>query len=767
MGSLTWRSVWALGALVALAYTSVLAGGETFAHLGWLGEVTPARYAAGDAIAGGRVPGWWSEAGFGVALLAEPQHGALYPPAWLAALGGRALDVVAILHLWLLAAGTAALSRRLGADTAGGLLAGAAVALSAMAAGALVGGALFTLAWAPLAADRAFALARAVTGPAARADADGARGDVRGGTGADGVRGNEVAGSVADGARGGWFVAQRARRVRLALEVAGCLTACALGGMPVLSDAAIGTVLVAGLARGGWRALAWCGAAVVASLLLAAIQIAPALILAAGGHTAGVAWDAPGVALFELAAPGVSGAHGALYGGGAAVVALALCTRSRWLAVPAVLVLASLARPPIAALAWAWIAALAGAGLGVVTREPPSRTTIVPPAVVLGVLATLLIALAAARYPLAAAVDRAGLDGAAVIEHAQWRGVIALGFAAAALALAIAAAHRRDGALIAVAALVALAEVAIAGRTALPRRPRDAADPPLVEALARAAPTRVLRNIAPVRGEHDERGERDATPGGRGERDATPRGRGERAQMTLDAAIAHAAAATMAPRGVAAVPGTDPARLALEDRLPAATASVASRMLDRYAIEHALVPATVVTAADVTQLAQDRDEALVATAPRRPRGFWVSRWAHASDDEVLAAFAPPPGQAAAPLGTVFPAGRGDSGGDMLAAPRPCTVARPHAGEVRLTCDVTAPGYAVLLDAWAPGWTATVDGRDVAVERADLIARAVRVGPGARVIVFRYTPPGFWLGAAVSALALLNAGLLVWLTRRRG
>ena len=79
--------------------------------------------------------------------------------------------------------------------------------------------------------------------------------------------------------------------------------------------------------------------------------------------------------------------------------------------------------------------------------------------------------------------------------------------------------------------------------------------------------------------------------------------------------------------------------------------------------------------------------------------------------------------------------------------------------------VTARGYAVVLDAWAPGWSATVDGRDATVARADLIARAVRVEPGARHIVFRYRPPGLLVGAAISALALLNAALLLVLARR--
>ncbi len=691
------------GALVALAYASVLVGGQTFADLGWLGEVAPARHAAGDAIGRGELPTWWPQAGFGVPLLAEGSHGALYPPAWLAALGGGALEVVAIAHLWLLAFGTAALAGRLGADPAGQLLAGAAAALAAASAGALVDGALFSLAWSPLAADRAFALVEA---------------------------------------------ADRRARLRAALLVAACLTAAALGGAPPVSDGTIATVIAIGAIHGRVRGAAWCAAATIGSLALAAVQIAPALMHAAAGHAAGPAAAPPGLTLVELLAPGTTGSHGAALGGGAAIVALAVLARSRWIAVPALLIVAAAAGKLPAALAWIWLAAIAGVGLGRLTREPPLRSTLMWASATLGALATALALTAAARYPLAAAVDRAGLDGAAVVERAILRGGVAVGFAAVAVAVALAAAQRRQATLAALAALVALAEVALAGRAAMPRCARPDR-PGLVAALAAEAPTRVFRNTAATRSARERGG---AEPSDR--------------DRVLDAELDRAAAASAAPHGVAAVPTRDPARLAVEDRLPAATASVASRLLDRYAIPRAIVPASVVTAAGLRHLAGAGDEVLVATAPQRPPAFWASRWRHVDDRAALAAIAPPPGAAVEPFGTVLLAGSGDHGGVELALPRPCQLRRRGAAAVDLTCDVSAPGYAVLLDAWAPGWAATVDGRHAPVERADLIARAVRVTPGARTIAFRYTPPGLWLGAAISALALVNVAVLIWLTRKR-
>lgn len=101
-------------------------------------------------------------------LLAELRHGALYPPTWLAANGGTVLDEIAILHVWWLAVGVAALTWRLSEsrfvrneywlqcepaaallDPVAALLAGALAALAGATAGAITGGWIFAAAWAP------------------------------------------------------------------------------------------------------------------------------------------------------------------------------------------------------------------------------------------------------------------------------------------------------------------------------------------------------------------------------------------------------------------------------------------------------------------------------------------------------------------------------------------------------------------------------------------------------------------------------------------
>ncbi len=65
----------------------------------------------------------------------------------------------------------------------------------------------------------------------------------------------------------------------------------------------------------------------------------------------------------------------------------------------------------------------------------------------------------------------------------------------------------------------------------------------------------------------------------------------------------------------------------------------------------------------------------------------------------------------------------------------------------------ASGRLVLADTYYPGWTATVDGRSVPVER-DGYVRAVELPPGAHTVVFEYHPAWLAPTLAVTALSLL-------------
>ncbi len=91
------------------------------------------------------------------------------------------------------------------------------------------------------------------------------------------------------------------------------------------------------------------------------------------------------------------------------------------------------------------------------------------------------------------------------------------------------------------------------------------------------------------------------------------------------------------------------------------------------------------------------------------------------------------------------------------------------GEERVDVDTSArrPALLVLTDSWFPGWKASVDGRDVPVERVDYLIRGVRVPAGAHRVEFRYQPASWragWIISLVALIAILAAAAIGW--RRR-
>ena len=88
--------------------------------------------------------------------------------------------------------------------------------------------------------------------------------------------------------------------------------------------------------------------------------------------------------------------------------------------------------------------------------------------------------------------------------------------------------------------------------------------------------------------------------------------------------------------------------------------------------------------------------------------------------------------------------------------------------VEVACEATAPAWCVLAELHYPGWSATVDGRPVAIEPFQQVFRAVPVAEGRHRITFTYRPLSVLLGAAVSLLALCGVGVgaAVFGARRR-
>ena len=65
------------------------------------------------------------------------------------------------------------------------------------------------------------------------------------------------------------------------------------------------------------------------------------------------------------------------------------------------------------------------------------------------------------------------------------------------------------------------------------------------------------------------------------------------------------------------------------------------------------------------------------------------------------------------------------------------------------------GLVVLHDAYDRGWRALLDGRPVEILPVNLISRGVQVGPGRHRVEMAYEPPGFRLGAGISAVVALS------------
>lgn len=88
--------------------------------------------------------------------------------------------------------------------------------------------------------------------------------------------------------------------------------------------------------------------------------------------------------------------------------------------------------------------------------------------------------------------------------------------------------------------------------------------------------------------------------------------------------------------------------------------------------------------------------------------------------------------------------------------------------VALRASAPGGGLMVLTDVYYPGWQATVDGKQVPIERVDYLLRGVALPPGSHTVVFSYRPLSWRIGWIVSLVALLGlaAAVAVGLWRKR-
>ncbi|CAN5438338.1 hypothetical protein BH11ARM2_BH11ARM2_23050 [soil metagenome] len=82
----------------------------------------------------------------------------------------------------------------------------------------------------------------------------------------------------------------------------------------------------------------------------------------------------------------------------------------------------------------------------------------------------------------------------------------------------------------------------------------------------------------------------------------------------------------------------------------------------------------------------------------------------------------------------------------------------------LVLKATGPGKLTLRDRNLPGWTATVDGKPTDIRGTDW--REMEIPNGEHTVVFRYTPPGLEMGAAVSLMGWIGwVGYALYSMRR--
>jgi hypothetical protein len=217
------------------------------------------------------------------------------------------------------------------------------------------------------------------------------------------------------------------------------------------------------------------------------------------------------------------------------------------------------------------------------------------------------------------------------------------------------------------------------------------------------------------------------------------------------------------PYGYSTVPGYDPANDKRVENIfsTASTRDQLPRLMQALDVAWIIYPSDKAAElkAVVRGTSPDNMESMVRVDDRRPRAFLARRWERGTESEATEYIL---GDSWDP-GLIFLDGPGDvssAPGDLV----PCDLSGPAPEDVVETCDSDTGGYAVLLDGMKDGWTVTVDGQPARIERADAVARAVRLGPGKHAVHYHFRTPGLRKGFLVAAGAWLIFALLIFLTR---
>jgi len=769
-------SVGGLAAVIVLAYLRVLFLGETFAvrdHLTW---TIPSRAFLAESLRQGHLPEWWDALRLGQGFASDPNNGVTYPLVWAIALLDPLLgaDLLLLFHIFLAGVGALLLARRLGASALGAFFGAAALMTSGYMTSMIVSGTmLLPLGWMPLVAWAALGLAR---------------------------------------------VEERRDYFGLGLVLAAVFAGSVASGNPAsVNNLVLAVAIVVLTARHRTAALAVLAGAGVLGALMGAASVFVALFTLSDSTRAGGfslaqsgAWSMHPLRLFELVWPQLLGhglrpeqnlaelwAHGGgeleanwsgsdyvgipvLFCAGLACVrgkgiprrlgilslfflVLALGTFTPLYGVyRAVFRFEQVLRYPEKHLASALVLWSALATVGFDTLLDPSRRRAGLARISAGlalVMAAGLCTVELLRGSLADIIIRSSLArGRGIDAQAALALVVDGGLAATALAAFTALAlwlvgHPRLGRLarpgfvaIVIAQLIAHDwSMQVLIPRALVRRP-----PAILEGLPKPSPGELPRLL---------RRARDVTP-------ITDSGEA-RAWYLHQLAVQNEATRF----GFAQVPGYTIAGSARFEAFVAASGkSNLERIMDLLDIRYLIIEASQAGGMGMPMRSPGMlaGHVVLENQERRARAFVAYRYEHGLSDEQVLDRLFDPNRSNVDLGGVRFAGTGETRSDAAFTPSPCIIERPVPEHVILHCRAAAAGYAVLLDEWTRGWTATVDRAPALLERADVIFRAVAIPAGEHVVEMHYRTPGLRAGALVSlGGCVLYAGLvLAWHRRRR-
>jgi hypothetical protein len=769
-------SVAGLAGVIVLAYLRVLFLDETFAvrdHLTW---TIPSRAFLAESLRHGHLPEWWDALRLGQRFASDPNNGVTYPLAWPIALLDPLLgaDLLLLAHILLAGVGGLLLARRLGASPLGAFFGAAALMTSGYMTSMIVSGTiLLPLGWMPLVAWAALGVAQ---------------------------------------------VEERRDYFGHGLVLAAVLAWSVASGNPAgVNNIVLAGAIVVLTARHRIAALVVLAGAGVLGALMGAVSVSVALFtLSDSPRAAGFslaqsgAWSMHPLRLFELFWPHFLGhglrpeqnlaelwAHGGgeleanwsgsdyvgipvLFCAGLACVrgkgiprrlgilslfflVLALGTFTPlYSAYRAIFRFEQILRYPEKHLASALVlgSALAAVGFDHLFDSAGKRSRLVRiSAALVLVMATGLGLLHLLRGSLIDIIVRASLaHGRGIDAQAALSVVLDAGLAATVVAAFLPLSlwltdHPRLGwlarpgfAVIAIAELIAhdwsmqvLISRAIVSET-----------PAILEPLPKPSPgewPRILRQA------------RDVTPiSNSGE---------ARAVYLHQLAVQNEAVRF----GFAQVPGyTIAGTSRFETFVAASGQSNLERIMDLLDIRYLIIEASEAGGMGMPLRSPGMlaGHVVLENEERRARAFVAYRYEHGFSDKQSLDRLFDPNRSNLDLGAVRLAGAGETRSDGAENPSPCMIERPVPEHVLLRCRALRLGYAVLLDEWTQGWTATVDGAPAPLERADAIFRAVAIPAGDHVVEMHYRTPGLRSGALVSlGGCTLYAGLvLVWHRRRR-